>query len=185
MQPTFADVAKMIGDARLAKPLEQLARQVEIEVHNASFFPQPLAAEVGANFQRLRTATRRFEIALNQVSSHLLELPGTAATALPKAREAVSEILAMCNDASAPGKPGRRREPGKVTCALIVIEAWASVGGKAPSANNQDAQEACETYWQACGGQPSGNWQRTLKAARVVQSNWRQYIRDKIRQGAE
>jgi hypothetical protein len=181
MQPTFADVAKMIGDARLAKPLEQLARQVEIEVHNTT---QPSAAEVRANFQRLRTATRRFEMALNQVSSHLLDLPATAATALPNAREAVSEILAMCKEA-APGKSGRRREPGKITCALIVIEAWAFVRGKGPSANNQDAQGACETYWQACGGQPSRNWQRTLKAARVVRSNWRQYIHDEIRQGAE
>ena len=182
MQPTFADVAKMIGDARLAKPLEQLARQVDIEVHNT---PRPLAAEVGANFQRLRTATRRFEIALNQVSSQFLELPAAAFDALPKAREAVSEILAMCKDASGPGKPGRRRPPGKVTCALIVIEAWAFVKGKAPSANNQDAQEACETYWQACAGQRSANWQRTLKAARTVKSKWRQYIRDEIRQGAE
>ena len=185
MQPTFADVAKMIGDARLAKPLEQLARQVEIEVHNASFFRQPPAAKVTANLKRLWAATRRFEIALNQVSSHVLELPATAFDALPKGREAVSEILAMCKEASGPGKSGRRRKPGKVTCALIVIEAWASVGGKAPSANNQDAQEACETYWKACGGQPSGNWQRTLKAARTDKSRWRHYIRDEIRQGAE
>jgi hypothetical protein len=182
MQPTFADLAKMIGDARLAKPLEQLARHVEIEVHNA---PQPLAAEVRGNFERLRTATRRFEIALNQVSGHLLDLPSTAFVALPKAREAVSEILAMCQEASAPSKPGRRREPGKLLCALIVIEAWAFAKGKPPSANNEHALEACEAYWLACGGQPSGNWHRTLKAARADKSRWRHSIRDEIRQGAE
>src|SRR5262249_32644736 len=60
--------------------------------------------------------------------------------------------------------------PGKITCALIVIEAWAFVKGKPPSHNNEDAQEACEAYWLACGGQSSAKWQWQLKLARADRS---------------
>jgi len=186
-KPTFADVAKLIGDPQLAEPLARLASEVRYELNKASVVPQPLAAEIRNNFQRLRTATRRFEMALNQVSSHLLEVPPAAdPNTLSLAKDAASKVLVMCDKALAMHrKPGNRREPGKLTCALIVIEAWASVKGEPPSHNNADAQEASEAYWVACGGEPSDKWQWPLKLARADRSARRRVVRDKIRQGAE
>jgi len=183
----FVEVAKMIGDSRLAKPLEQLAaKEVEIEVHNASFIPIPTADKLKRDIVRLRDATKRFEIARDQVSRHLLDLPSNAATALPLAKEAISQIYAMCEEALGPPRErDRRRKPGNLTCALIVIEAWAFANGKPPSANNEQAKEACEAYWRACGGKPSGNWQRMLKSARADRSRLRDLIQDQIRRGAE
>jgi len=183
--PTFADVAEGIGARRLEKVLAQLAREVETEVHNAKFISRP--ADVRRDVERLKDESRRLEIALNRVSKRLLDLPVDASESLLRAREAIRDIVTLCDKSASiiSAKPGRKRAPGKITCALIVIEAWASVRGKAPSANNEDAQEVCAAYWLACGGQPSANWQRTLKAARADRSAWRKYIRDEIRRGAE
>ena len=186
-EAAFADVAKLIGDLRLAVPLAELASEIKTELHNASVMPQPLAAEIRKNLEQLRSATRRFQNALDQVSSHLLELPPAVDTKdLSLAKDATSKVLVICDKALAVHhKSGRRREPGKLTCALIVIEAWTFVIGEPPGHNNEDAQEACEAYWLACTGQPFATWQWPLKLARLNQSAWRRVIRDKIRQGAE
>ena len=183
--PTFADVADKIGARQLEKSLAKLAGEIETEVHNAEFIPRP--TDVRRDLKSLRVETKQLERALKRVSTRLLDLPVGAGQTLLRAREAISDISALCDKALSitRAKSGRKRRPGKITCALIVIEAWASVGGKAPSANNEDAQEACEAYWRACGGQPSANWQRTLQAARAVHGNWRQHIQNEIRRGAE
>ena len=182
-KPTFADVADKIGDRQLVKSLAKLAGEIETEVHNSELF----IPSVRRDLRSLRVETKQLERALNRVSTRLLNLPFGADQSLLRAREAISDISALCDKALSINRagPGRKRPPGKITCALIVIEAWASVGGKAPSANNPDAQEACEAYWRACGGQPSANWPNTLKAARAVHSKWRQHIRSEIRRGAE
>ena len=179
--PTFADVADKIGARRLEKSLAQLAREIETEVHNAEFIPRH--ADVRRDIKSLNFETRRFEIALSRVSTRLLDLPVGADQTLLRAREATRDISALCDKALSfiPVEPGRKRPPGKITCALVVIEAWDFVKGRAPSANNEHAQEACEVYWRACGGQPSANWQNTLKAARGVHNKWRQHIRNEIR----
>ena len=184
-KPTFADVADGIGTRQLDKSLATLAHEVETEVHNAEFIPR--LADVRRDIQSLKKQTRRLEIALSQVSTRLLHLPFGADQSLLRAREAISDISALCDKALSINRagPGRKRPPGKITCALIVIEAWAFVKGRAPSTNNEYAQEACEAYWRACGGQPSANWPNTLKAARAVHSKWRQHIRSEIRRGAE
>jgi len=188
-KPTFANVAEGIGERQLEKSLAKLASEVETEVHNAEYIPRP--ADVRRDFKRLKLEARRFEIAVSRVSTgfRLLNLPVRADQTLLRAREAISDISALCDKALSINQagPGRKRPPGRITCALIVIEAWAFVGGQGPSANNPDAQEACAAYWLACGGKPSANWQNTLKAARAVSvhSKWRQHIRNEIRRGAE
>jgi hypothetical protein len=186
-EAAFADVAKLIGDLRLAVPLAELASEIKTELHNASVMPQPLAAEIRKNLEQLRSATRRFQNALNQVSSHLIELPPAVDfKPLKLAGDATPEILVMCDKALAVHrKSGKWREPGKLTCALIVIEAWAFVKGEPPGHNNEDAQEACEAYWLACTGQTSTTWQWPLKLARANKTGLRRVIRNKIRQGAE
>ena len=66
-QPSFASVANMIGDPRLAAPLAQLKREVRTEVHNAGFITKP--REVKRDIERLRRDARRFEITLSQASA--------------------------------------------------------------------------------------------------------------------
>ena len=179
----FAAVAEMIGDSRLAKPLRQLAENIETEIHNAAFVPK--TAEVKGDVVRVKADGKRLEVALRRVSRRLLDLPFNAHKSLSKAREAIHEISVMCDKALKRKKRGRKRKPGRVTCALIVIEAWTFTKGKAPGPNNERAQEACEAYWRACTGGPSSNWQRILKSAREDQSAFRHCIRDEIRHGAE
>jgi hypothetical protein len=186
-QPSFASVANMIGDPRLAAPLAQLKREVRTEVHNAGFITKP--REVKRDIERLRRDARRFEITLSQASKRLIDLPMDADQSLLKARDVLSDIVELCNRslATISTKPGAPRKPGRVTCALIVIEAFTLVKDRVPSANNSSVQSACEDYWQACGGHASdlANWRRTITAALKDQSAWRRHIRDKIWQGTE
>jgi hypothetical protein len=112
-RPTIADVSKMIGDSRLARPLEHLARHVEIEVHNAAFIPT--ATHVRHDIERLNFEARRFEIALNRVSKRLLDLPTDADRTLLKAREVLGDIVELCKKSLKIVSPkrGRKRKPGK------------------------------------------------------------------------
>src|SRR5262245_48689938 len=186
-QPSFASVANMIGDPRLAAPLAQLKQEVRPEVHNAGFITKPKG--VKRDIEWLRRDARRFEIALSRVSKRLIDLPMDTDQSLKKAHEALSDIVELCNKSlqTISTTSGAPRKPGKVTCALIVIEAFTFAKDRVPSANNSSVQSACEDYWQACGGHASdlANWRRTITAALKDQSPWRRHIRDKIWQGTE
>ena len=185
--PSFASVAKMIGDPRLAAPLAQLKREVRTEVHNAAFIPK--SREVRRDLEELRREARRFEIALSRVSKRLLDLPMDADQSLKKASEALSDIAELCNKSLAIISPkhGALKKPGRVTCALIVVEAFTLVKDRVPGPNNPFVQSVCEDYWQACGGHPSApaNWRRTIIAALADRSALRRYIRNEIRLGTE
>src|SRR6516162_2368700 len=87
-QPSFASVANIIGDPRLAAPLAQLRREVRAEVDNAGFITKPRG--VKRDIERLRRDARRFEITLSQASKRLIDLPTDADQRLKKASEAVS-----------------------------------------------------------------------------------------------
>jgi hypothetical protein len=186
-RPSFASVANIIGDPRLAAPLAQLRREVRAEVDNAGFITKPRG--VKRDIERLRRDARRFEITLSQASKRLIDLPTDADQRLKKASEAVSDIAELCNNSlrTISTTLGASRKPGRVTCALIVIEAFALVKDRVPGANNSSVQSACEHYWQACGGHASdlANWRRTITTALKDQSAWRRHIRDKIWQGTE
>jgi hypothetical protein len=186
-RPSFASVANMIGDPRLAAPLAQLKQEVRPEVHNAGFITKPRG--VKRDIEWLRRDARRFEIALSRVSKRLIDLPADADQRLKKASEALGDIAELCNNSlqTISTTPGARRKPGKVTCALIVIEAFTLVKDRVPSANNYSVQSACEDYWQACGGHASdlANWGQTITTALKDQSPWRRHIRDEIWKGTE
>src|SRR5215510_1437389 len=109
--PSFASVAKMIGDPRLAAPLAQLKREVRTEVHNAAFIPK--SREVRRDLEELRREARRFEIALSRVSKRLLDLPMDADQSLKKASEALGDIAELCNKSlrTISTKPGAPRKP--------------------------------------------------------------------------
>jgi hypothetical protein len=179
---SFASVANIIGDPRLAAPLAQLSREVRTEVDNAAFIPKP--TEVKRDIERLRREARRFEFALGRVSKRLIDLPTDADQSLKKASEALSDVAELCNKSlqTISPKRGAPRKPGRVTCALIVIEALALAKGKAPAAKSPTAQSACEKYWRCCGGKAGdpANWRQTIRTALADQSTWRRNIRDEI-----
>jgi hypothetical protein len=186
-KPTFADVAKLIGDPQLAEPLARLASEIKTEVDNTDFITKP--TEVKRDIERLERETRRFEIALSRISKRLLDLPIDADQSLKKAKEAITGIVELCNKSLAIISPkrGAPKKPGRVTCALIVIEAFTLVKDRVPGANNPDVQSACEDYWQACGGHASdpANWRRTIKSALADHSHWRRHIRNQLRRGTK
>jgi hypothetical protein len=189
---TFASVARKIGNPRLEKVLAQLATNVETDVHNAKSVPR--RADLREDVGLLKKQAEGFEKALSRISKgfRLLALPIGAIECLPNARKTARDVTELCDEALSiiSPKAGASKKPGRVTCALIVIEAWSFVHGKPPGANNAKAQEACEDYWRAYGGPPigkgdPGNWRRTIKSALAVRSALRRYIRDEIRLEAE
>jgi hypothetical protein len=115
-------------------------------------------------------------------------LPIDADQSLKKARDVLSDVVELCNKslATISTTPGAPRKSGRVTCALIVIEAFTLVKDRVPG-NTSSVQFACEDYWQVCGGHASdlASWRRTITAALKDQSAWRRHIRDKIWQGTE
>jgi hypothetical protein len=181
--PSFASVADKIGNRALEKVLRQLASEVGKEIRFAK--STPLRAQVRSDLKRLKAETKRFESALNRVP--LLELPSSEIDCLPQARQTIHDIKALCDATLSihSAKGGVRKKPGRVTCAMIVIEAWAYVRGDLPGSNNREVQEICDDYWGACGyetigqGDP-GNWRRTVTDALSKQGAMRRYIRHVI-----
>jgi hypothetical protein len=64
-------------------------------------------------------------------------------------------------------KSGRRPHFGRALCADLVVSYYKRIHGKA-SPRSEKLYDACEQYWRACGGEPSGdteNWRRMVKEA--------------------
>ena len=181
--PSFASVADKIGNRALEKVLRQLASDVKKEIRIAK--STPLRAQVRNDVKRLRAETRRFDTALKRIP--LMELPFSDIECLPQARQTIDDIKTLCDTMLSmhSAKGGARKKPGRVTCATIVIEAWACVRGDLPGGNNKDVQQVCDDYWRACGyetlgqGDP-GNWRRTVTEALSKKSAMRRYIRHVI-----
>jgi hypothetical protein len=184
--PSFTSIAQAIGNPRLETALRELSDFIETETHNAGFFPK--RSEVRKEISQLHKKTREFEIALNRVSKSLLDLPSNAGECLLTARQAIQAISLLCNDtlSSIPAKGGVSRKPGRLICAMIVIEAWAFAKGKTPG-TNETVCKICNDYWRACGGAPIGregdpaNWRRSTRGALLDQSAMRRYIQNEIK----
>jgi hypothetical protein len=199
--PSFAGIARKIGNPRLETALRELSEQIKRDVDLAGFFRKQF--EVRDVVTQLKNKTRQFEIALNKLLvpppdgvSMLLELPVDADfSSLDAARKAIKAIYSLCEDTLSihPAKGGAPKKPGVVTCAAIVVEAWASVRGNRPGANNRTVQEICRDYWRACGGEPIGkeddpnNWRRPMADALASQRGLRlrPYIQDEFRRCTE
>jgi hypothetical protein len=185
VEPDFASVALMIGDERLEKPLRELADNIKSEMHKANFmadnYPKGTPRE---NIKQLEKVAKRFETALNRLSRHSMNLPFELWGEISAARSAARDIQASCKQAlSRHAKDGRPRSPGRVTCALVVIEGWIAVKGSAPGHNHRTLQEVCDQYWFACGvkSDEAVNWSGHLRTAKKTQSNTRDLIRREIR----
>jgi hypothetical protein len=68
---------------------------------------------------------------------------------------------------------GAKPDVPHMICAAVVVKAWELVHGAA-SPRSEKLYEACELYWQACGGPASdlANWRRHVLAATVDDTDW-------------
>jgi hypothetical protein len=193
MDERHADVALMIaGDPApewLEKALSELSVNVGRDIHNAEFISRPL--DVRDHVEKLKKRAVQFEKALNKISKSLLDLHSNGVEDIPFAQDAARKMIALCDATLSVTdvKRGAPTEPGRVICALIVIEAWAAIHGKPPSANNQSAQEVCDKYWIVCGCKPIisklANWTHSIKVARRDRTSrrWR-WVGEEMRRRA-
>jgi hypothetical protein len=170
--------------------LEKLAVNIQNDIHNAKFVS--LRSEVRSDVKQLKTNAERFEKALNRISKRLSDLPLSSLELLPYARQSIHNVIEWCDESLSiiSHKGGVRKQPGRTTCAMIVIEAWTFIKGKAPRANNPKVQEICDEYWRACGCQPigggdPGNWRRTMAEALQRHGRLRDLISNQIVRGTE
>ena len=179
---------RKIGNPRLEKVLAQLAANIATEAPGAERISK--RSEVRDSLKLLKGEARRFEKALSKIS--LLDISFSAIECLRVARKTTRDVSEVCDKilSNISLKRGAPKRPGRITCALIVIEAWDFARGGPPGASNPKAQKACEDYWRAYGGPPigkgdPGSWRKTMKDALADRSALRRYIRDEIRFEAE
>jgi hypothetical protein len=192
----FVGVARKIGDPGLAKVLEALSVNIKTERHNANFNKEyHNRADVIAEAKTLKAKAERFSKALEDFAKkRILDTsPGASKCLYPPritvVRKVIRDVISLCDNTIVvnPGKRGQR-SPGRLTCALIVVEAWTSAHGRRPGHNNEKAQEACEDYWLAAGcerGRSHSLWERHITKALQNQSALRDFIRNEIRLSAE
>jgi len=176
--PSFASVAREIGEPRLELVLAQLARRVRIDIHNSKFVRK--RSEIRSSVKKLKADARRFYRTMERVRT--FELPFYD---LRNIRRETRNVIEWCDRSLrvVSDKAGAGKKPGRATCAMIVIEAWAFVHGKTPGANNHTVHAICDEYWLACGyasiGDPR-NWRASTADALASRSRLRHFIRDEI-----
>jgi hypothetical protein len=175
--PSFASIARKIGEPRLEWALEELADHLRREIRNASFVP--LRSDVRNDVKQLSADAARLDKTLTRLSkARLLDLPFPRELELRHTRQSIRKLVQWCDKSLSviSAKGGVRKHPGRTTCAIIVIEAWTS------RANNQKVHEICDEYWRACGyasiGEPR-NWRRSMDDA--LRHRLRRHYQNEIR----
>jgi len=172
---SFATLAKLIGDPTIASKLENAARAVKTEIHNAKYaaqYPYPTVSDTRDRVKQVQRDARRFKVALRRVSDPerpSLNLPWHMLEAVIAAGDATEKVLVRCGKVLARyDNDGRPRIPGKVACACIVVDAWSEVRGSVPGHNNQDLARACELLWHLCGGESinGADWSNAIRNAK-------------------
>ena len=180
--PSFASVARRLGEPQLELTLEELADHVRREINFARFIS--LRSGVRKDVKQLRTDAERLDKTLSRVSKkRLLDLPFPRELELPRTQQSIGNLVEWCDKSLSvmSVKGGVRKQSGRTTCAILVIEAWTHAKGKAPRANNQKVHEICDEYWRACGcpsiGEPR-NWRRSMDEA--LRHRLRRHYQDQI-----
>jgi hypothetical protein len=140
----FADIARDIAGGEppewLVQGLEELARQVAIA--GLSEAGDPTRALLRSRFERVQTAARKMDRTLNAVrdgflwmTSYDLDNLRTIRGALRTATELCERVLKKIPNASGPTRARRQAGPtARMTCAIVVIEAWTVLRGEAGEA---------------------------------------------------
>ena len=181
--PSFASIARKIGEPRLEWALEELADHLRRDISNASLVP--LRRDVRNDVKQLKADAARLDKTLTRLAEkRLLDLPFPRELEVRHARQSIRKLVQWCDKSLSviSAKGGVRKHPGRTTCAIIVIEAWTYTKGKAPRANNQKVHEICDEYWRACGrpsiGEPR-NWRRSMDEA--LRHRLRRHYQNEIR----
>ena len=181
--PSFASIARKIGEPRLEWALEELADHLRRDISNASLVP--LRRDVRNDVKQLKAGAARLDKTLTRLAEkRLLDLPFPRELELPRTQQSIGNLVEWCDKSLSvmSVKGGVRKQSGRTTCAIIVIEAWTHAKGKAPRANNQKVHEICDEYWRACGcpsiGEPR-NWRRSMDEA-LRQDRLRRHYQDQI-----
>jgi hypothetical protein len=179
----FPDIARMIADGEppqwLPEALDSFASTVENDVYEG----QPKRSEVRKDIRQLKQDTLRFAYTVKRISKRRWNLAADDPKCWEDTWNALRRVAAMCDKSltTIPAKRGREKLPGRVTCCLIVIEAWACMRGSPPGRNNEKAVAAVDAYWRACIGGPARGWQRHLETALATHNPLRDHIHDEIR----
>jgi hypothetical protein len=176
---------RVIGRDEFVKALQSLAETLRSELRG----PLREPPKFRANMERLRNDARRFKTSLDRATQGLALLywsmtgpkwPGQAHKAAERIVKLADETLART---PAVKKKGRPKQPGRITTALMVIEAWLAAYGQAPGHGNAEAWAYCEEVWRACGGKPGCKrslWKRHLQAALKTSGPMRDRIQAKF-----
>jgi len=90
--PSFASVARKIGEPRLEWVLQELADDVRRQISFAGSVP--LRSDVRKDVKQLRANAERFEKVLNRISKRLLDLPFPRGLAfLPRTRQSIRKLI--------------------------------------------------------------------------------------------
>jgi hypothetical protein len=90
-RPSFADVARLIGEPRLEPVLKELAEHIHTDIHNAGF--KPRRSKVRNATKKLKAEAQRFQKALDRMPV-FLELPWPD---FSKARLATQGVVDWCD----------------------------------------------------------------------------------------
>jgi hypothetical protein len=177
--PSFASVAHSVGEPRLEPVLTQLARHVLRDIHNAKFVRK--RSEIRNRVKKLKADAQRFYNTMARVPTFHLPFHD-----LRNIRRETRNVMDWCDRSLrvVSDKAGVGKKPGRATCAMIVIEAWAYVRGKTPRANNHTLHAICDEYWLACGNQSLGdprNWRTSMADALASHDRLRPFIQEEIR----
>jgi hypothetical protein len=200
----FTDIARDIARGEppdwLVPALEELARHVATAGLNEE--RDPKRAELRERFRRVHIVAKKMDRTLDAIRDGLVWIPVKDIDNLRTIRGALRTAIEVCDRAlkriSAGGGRTRARhqaEPtARVICAIIVIEAWATVHGKPlRGGHNERIGEICMKYWRTCGGPPIGkgskgegpnNWRRPMEKALSDNSALGEYVRSELRRGA-
>jgi len=195
-EKAFVDVAiDMVGGETppewLTRALMELARTVAtigFTEEGDSF-----CKEVRSRFRRVQAAASKMDRALDGIRDGLLWMTAKDIDAFPVIRQALRKADEMSDRAlkniPSGGRKRAHRMAGptaRVTCAIVVIEAWTALHGEPRGAHNDKIGEICEKYWRACGGPQTGkdgdpgNWRRRMKEALADQSALRRYVHSEL-----
>jgi hypothetical protein len=195
-EKALADVATdMVGGETppewLTRALMEFARTVATT--GLTEERDPLCKEVRSRFLRVQAAASEMDRALDGIRDGLLWMTPKDIDAFPAIRQALRKAVEMSDRTfkSIPsgGRKRARRLAGptaRVTCAIVVIEAWTALHGKPRGGHNDSIGEICEKYWRACGGPRTGkdgdpgNWRRPMKEALADQSALRRYVHSEL-----
>jgi len=120
---------------------------------------------VRKHLKSVKDGIRRFEATLNAADNGWAELSYPIDYDTRAVRDALAKLGEVCDRGLAEvPKGGHPSEPGRLICAIVVVEAWTKVHGQQPSAASRQPQQRCDDYWRACGYPSLGyprNWERS------------------------